>query len=110
MKIRKKHIFVHILLILLVFIMLYPIVFSVANSFKTQKEIYGNVLSILPENPTLENYETITTKIPYFQIVCNTVFIAAVVMAFKVFTSFYCGLCLRLFGFPGKECAVFCVD
>lgn len=53
MKIRKKHIFVHILLILLVFIMLYPIVFSVANSFKTQKEIYGNVLSILPENPTL---------------------------------------------------------
>lgn len=107
MKIRKKHIFVHILLILLVFIMLYPIVFSVANSFKTQKEIYGNVLSILPENPTLENYETITTKIPYIQIVCNTVFIAAVVMAFKVFTSFIVAYAFVYLDFPGKNVLYF---
>ena len=53
MKTKRKHLWIHVLLILLVVIMLYPIVFSVGNSFKTQREIYSNVLSLIPQNPTL---------------------------------------------------------
>lgn len=107
MKTRKKHLLVHILLIILVIIMLYPIVFSVANSFKTQKEIYGNVLSTLPKEPTLDNYATITTKIPYFKIVGNTVFIACTVMAFKVATSFLVAYAFVYLRFPGKNVLYF---
>lgn len=107
MKTRKKYLLVHILLIILVIIMLYPIVFSVANSFKTQKEIYGNVLSILPQEPTLDNYATITTKIPYFKIVGNTVFIACTVMAFKVATSFLVAYAFVYLRFPGKNVLYF---
>ncbi len=107
MKTKKKYIWAHVLLILLVVIMLYPIVFSVANSFKTQKEIYGNVLSVLPKNPTLDNYKTIITKIPYFKIVFNTFFIAAVVMIFKVFTSFIVAYAFVYLKFPGKNVLYF---
>ena len=34
---------------------------------------------LIPQNPTLENYETIATRISYGRIVLNTVFIATVV-------------------------------
>lgn len=104
---KKKKLWIHFLLLLVVVLMLYPIVFAVANSFKTQKEIYGNVLSILPQNPTLDNYVTITTKIPYFKIVFNTFFIAAVVMSFKVFTSFIVAYAFVYLKFPGKNVLYF---
>lgn len=104
---RKRVILAHIFLILLVVIMLYPIVFSVANSFKTQKEIYGNVLSIIPKNPTLENYVMITSKIPYFKIVCNTFLIATIVMLFKLLTSFVVAYAFVYLKFPFKNVIYF---
>ncbi|HIX59355.1 MAG TPA: carbohydrate ABC transporter permease [Candidatus Blautia gallistercoris] len=107
MKTKRKHLWIHVLLILLVVIMLYPIVFSVGNSFKTQREIYSNVLSLIPQNPTLENYETIATRISYGRIVLNTVFIATVVMAFKVFTSFIVAYAFVYLRFPGKNVLYF---
>ncbi|MGN0132410.1 MAG: carbohydrate ABC transporter permease [Lachnospiraceae bacterium] len=106
-KSNKRNWWIHILLILLVVLMLYPIVFAIANSFKTQKEIYGNVLSILPQNPTADNYVTITTKIPYFRIVFNTFFIATAVMIFKVFTSFIVAYAFVYLKFPGKNILYF---
>lgn len=107
MKIKHTHLWIHVLLILLVVIMLYPIVFSIGNSFKTQKEIYSNVLSIIPAEPTLGNYETIATKISYGRIVMNTVFIATVVMAFKVITSFLVAYAFVYLKFPGKNVLYF---
>ncbi len=107
MKTKRKHLWIHVLLILLLVIMLYPIVFSVGNSFKTQREIYSNVLSLIPQNPTLENYETIATRISYGRIVLNTVFIATVVMAFKVFTSFIVAYAFVYLRFPGKNVLYF---
>ena len=41
MKIKKGTLFTYLLLLLLVAVMLYPILFAVANSFKTQRELYG---------------------------------------------------------------------
>ncbi|MBU9725525.1 carbohydrate ABC transporter permease [Diplocloster modestus] len=106
-KSKKSAFLAHLLLIILVAVMFYPILFAVANSFKTQKEIYGNVLSLLPKAPTIENYITITTKIPYFRIVANTLFIAVIVMVFKVFTGFIAAYAFVYLNFPGKKLLYF---
>lgn len=98
---------VWVFLLLLVAIMLYPILFAVANSFKTSKEIYGNVLSLIPKNPTLENYVTITTRIDYMRVVMNTMTIAFFVMLFKIFTSFIVAYAFVFLKFPGKNLLYF---
>jgi sn-glycerol 3-phosphate transport system permease protein len=108
MKIKNNNqFFIHFLLFTLVIIMLYPVVFSVVNSFKTSKEIYNDVLSLIPKEPTLQNYILITTKIPYLKIVLNTFLSAFIVMAFKVFTSFIVAYSFVFLRFPGKNILYF---
>jgi sn-glycerol 3-phosphate transport system permease protein len=104
---NKRSIFAHLLLVLLVIIMLYPVVFSVGNSFKTQKEVYGNVLSLFPQDPTLQNYTLIMTRIPYLKIVFNTFTMAAIVTALKVLTSFIVAYSFVFLRFPGKNALYF---
>jgi len=104
---RRDAPWVHAALLLLVLVMLYPIAFAVGNSFKNQKEVYGNVLALVPDAPTLENYETITTRISYGRVVMNTFVIAFIVMAFKVFTSFIVAYAFVFLRFPGKDVLYF---
>jgi len=107
MKIKKGRLLTYLLLLLLVAVMLYPIVFAVANSFKTQRELYGDVLSLWPKAPTLENYKTIVTRIDYFRVVMNTLTIAAIVMVFKIVTSFIVAYAFVFLRFPGKNILYF---
>lgn len=107
MKIKKGTLFTYLLLLLLVAVMLYPILFAVANSFKTQRELYGDVLSLWPKAPTLENYHTIVTRIDYFRVVMNTLTIATIVMVFKIVTSFIVAYAFVFLRFPGKNILYF---
>lgn len=107
MKIKKGTLFTYLLLLLLVAVMLYPILFAVANSFKTQRELYGDVLSLWPKAPTLENYHTIVTRIDYFRVVMNTLTIATIVIVFKIVTSFIVAYAFVFLRFPGKNILYF---
>lgn len=98
---------VHLILMLLVIAMLYPIAFAISNSFKTQKEVYANVLGLIPQEPTTANYQTVTTRIQYGRIVMNTLIIATIVMAFKVITSYLAAYAFVFLKFPGKHLLYF---
>ncbi|MGE4453228.1 MAG: carbohydrate ABC transporter permease [Sphaerochaeta sp.] len=56
---KQKHILgqtvFHIIVILLGFLMLYPILWMISNSFKTNAEIFGSS-SLIPESLSLEHY------------------------------------------------------
>jgi arabinogalactan oligomer/maltooligosaccharide transport system permease protein len=52
----------HGTLILIVLIMLFPAVWVLITSFKTEQEIESSRITIIPENPTLENYEYFLTE------------------------------------------------
>lgn len=104
---KIKSLLVHIILLILVVIMIYPVIFAISSSFKTQKEVYSNVLGLIPRNPTLQNYITITTRISYLKVVLNTFTIAMIVMIFKVFTSFIVAYSFVYLRFPGKNILYF---
>src|SRR5207237_6200661 len=38
------------------FVMIYPLLWMAASSFKPKEEVFSNVLSLIPTNPTLDNY------------------------------------------------------
>ena len=106
MKIREKQtdsqILWHILLCLIVAILLFPIVFAITNSFKHNTEAINNVMRLLPQDPTLENYIHVFEKLPFVRITLNTFLIAVVVTSLKVITSLLAAYAFVYFHFKGK--------
>ena len=100
---KISSVFAHILLMMIVIIMLYPVAFAVGASFKPQNEIFSNVLNFFTANPTLSNFARAVERINYFKVVWNTFAIAFCVMAFKVFTSYLCAYAFVFLDFPLKR-------
>lgn len=100
---KISSVFAHILLMVIVIIMLYPVAFAVGASFKPQNEIFSNVLNFFTANPTLSNFARAVERIDYFKVVWNTFAIAFCVMAFKVFTSYLCAYAFVFLDFPLKR-------
>lgn len=104
---KVSSVFAHILLMLIVLIMLYPVAFAAGASFKPQNEIFSNVLNFFTANPTLDNFARAVERIDYFKVVWNTFAIAFCVMAFKVFTSYLCAYAFVFLNFPLKRLLYF---
>lgn len=104
---KASAVFAHILLMMIVIIMLYPVAFAVGASFKPQNEIFSNVLNFFTANPTLSNFARAVERIDYFKVVWNTFAIAFCVMAFKVFTSYLCAYAFVFLDFPLKRILYF---
>ncbi len=103
MKIKRSQAGWHLFLMAVVVIMLFPIVFAVSNSFKNMQEAYNTVMSIIPENPTLENYLHVFKKLPFLRITLNTFLIASTVTIFKTVTSLFAAYSFVYFNFRGKN-------
>lgn len=103
MKIRDRQIPTHLLLLFFVCLTLFPIVFGVSNSFKTLQESFNNIFAIVPDNPTLENYRYVFSRLPLLRIIGNTFFVAAIVTLFKVLTGLLCAYGFVYFDFRGKN-------
>lgn len=97
----------HLLFILTIFFLIFPIVFALGNSFRPLEDAYNEVLKIIPLQPTFENYSTFFESLPVIKITLNTFIIASVVTLFKVITSFLAAYAFVYFYFKGKEIAYF---
>lgn len=100
--IRDVQPFWHLLLMAMVILTLFPIVFAVCNSFKTNSEAINTVMSLIPKNPTMENYFHVFQKLPFVRITLNTFIIAAVVTSLKTITSLLAAYAFVYFDFKGK--------
>ncbi len=55
-KVRRKNIPIHILLIIVGFAWCYPFLWMISASFKTQPEFFSSKLALIPKSPTLDNF------------------------------------------------------
>ncbi|MGP7818803.1 carbohydrate ABC transporter permease [Niallia sp. 01092] len=97
----------HIIFMITICILLFPIIFAVGSSFKSLQDAYNNVLNIIPIHSTLENYQTFFESLPAFKIMTNTFIIASSVTLFKVVTSFLAAYAFVYFQFKGKNLLYF---
>lgn len=97
----------HVLLILFVIVLLFPIVFAISSSFKELNEAYSNVFGIIPKNPTINNYKEVIVRLPFYKITENTFFIATTVTIFKVITSVFAAYSFVYFDFKYKNILYF---
>lgn len=87
---KTKHAWIyHVLFILVIVVILYPILFIVGNSFKPLKEAYHTILSIIPHNFTTENFTYLFETLPIVKITGNTFLIATIVTLVKLTVSFF---------------------
>lgn len=61
-----------ILLLLMVFLMLWPIIFMLSTSLKDLNQVFESTLNPLPLPPTLANYRLVLEDFPIFTYIWNT--------------------------------------
>ncbi|WP_203363272.1 carbohydrate ABC transporter permease [Bacillus sp. REN10] len=97
----------HIIFMVTILILTFPIIFAIGISFKPLEDAYNNALNFIPIQPTLENYETFFESLNVLKIISNTFIIAVTVTLFKVFTSFLAAYAFVFFEFKGKNILYF---
>ncbi len=72
---KTKHEWVtHLILLIFVVLMIFPIIFAISNSFKTMQESANNIMGLIPENPTLESFRYVAQRLPIKKIIANSFF------------------------------------
>ena len=82
-------------------IMITPIVFMAATSFKTGQEVYE--LSIIPNKPTLANYVFILQESKFMRWMLNSLWVATFSTASVLFFDSLVGYTLAKFDFRGRQ-------
>lgn len=102
---RKSLFFIisHSVLIILGLIMLVPFLIVVIGSFKPESDITNFPFGFLKLNFTAENYVTIFSKLDFFRITLNTVFLTVIRTVIVIYTSCLCGYVFAKMQFAGRD-------
>ncbi len=82
-----------------------PLLWMVSAAFKGSDEVYS--LSLIPEKPTLANFEYVFTKVPFLRWMLNSFFISATVTLLGLWFHSMAGYALARLRFPGREAIFF---
>jgi len=103
---RKKwpRMFLYVILVAYALITLYPFLWAVFASFKPYQEIVTGGLTLLPKNPTLDNYVQILTRDEnFFNWVINSFFVAGFGTFLNIIFNSMAGYALARLQFPGRH-------
>lgn len=93
----------YIVLTLGLIAMIMPFVWMILGSFKTDAEIRANPTGFLPENATLENYETLFGRLDFATFFMNSVIVAVFVTLGNIVFCSMVGYALAKLQFRGKK-------
>ncbi|WP_163537979.1 carbohydrate ABC transporter permease [Gracilibacillus sp. YIM 98692] len=93
----------HIILIGVCFIWMYPFLWMVSSSFKTDAEFFENGLSIIPNSFNMSNIIRAWETANFSQYFLNTFIITFSVVLIVLASTSACGYALGRFSFPGKK-------
>ena len=93
----------HLLLLVAVFLMLWPIVFMLSTSLKDLNQVFESTLNPLPFPPTFDYYTNVLENFPLLTYIWNTFFIAIVVTMSKALTSVLAAFGFVYYDFKYKE-------
>lgn len=92
---------VHLILACAACVVLTPLVWLICAAFKGPDDLF-HYLFASPE-PTLANFRSLFTQVPFFRYMVNSMFVATAVTVSQVFFSSLAGFALAKYEFPGKR-------
>jgi len=84
-------------------VMLLPLVWMVATSFKPEPDIVKFPPSLLPDRVTLEHYLAVWDRIPFARLYVNTIIFAGGVTLISLLLDSMCAYALARLEFPGRN-------
>ena len=98
-------------LIIMVFITILPLLYTVSASFKTNFEIATGGINLIPKEPTFENYTTVWgmsgtslgSKTTYADYTFNSVKVSVLTVALVVVFTSMSAYCFQRGDFPGRQ-------
>lgn len=104
---RKTGVAQYALYSVFVFIFLFPVVWVLLSSLKTQAELFRYPLTFFPENPTFENYRKAFGSGRFLQYLKNSSFVAIVSTVITVMINTMAGYALSKYHFRGRDTIFF---
>ncbi len=99
----------YILLIVMMFVAIGPFLWQFSTSLKgAAEDIYTSSLSLIPAQPTLDNYVKVGEAIPVWLYIGNSLFVAALTVAGNVIFTTMAGFAIARMSFRGKAFVVAC--
>lgn len=93
----------YVVLCIAAFIWMYPFIWMITASLKTQDEFWGSGLNILPQHPTLENFVRSWNNANFSQYFLNTILVTVVTVVVVLLCTSTAGYVLGRYHFPGKK-------
>lgn len=85
------------------FIWMYPFIWMITASLKTQDEFWGSGLKIFPQHPTLDNFVRSWNNANFSQYFMNTIIVTVVTVIVVLLCTSAAGYVLGRYQFPGKK-------
>lgn len=99
----------YILLIVMMFVAIGPFLWQFSTSLKgAAEDIYSASLSLIPSQPTLDNYVQVGNAIPVWLYIGNSLFVAALTVSGNVIFTTMAGFAIARLKFRGKAFVVGC--
>ena len=103
MPLTLKKIITYVLLILVIFIAIFPAIWMLSTSIKPVTELYDNPPEIIPDGPTLANYANVLSRSVMLQSFGNSVVITAAVVVLTLLLTSLAGYGLARYTFRGSK-------
>ena len=97
------NIFRFILMLGISYVILFPFFSKVAGSFMNKYDVIDATVSLIPKNPTIEQYKYIIIDNRYFEAFLNTLFLSVLCALIQTFVACLIGYGLAKFKFKGNK-------
>ncbi len=93
----------NLILIVVALIFIIPFYYMAVSGFKHQAEIANTYITLIPQTPTLANYQRIFAEYPIVIYILNSFIVALSVTTLNLFFCSLAGLAYARFKFPGRD-------
>ncbi len=98
-----------IIIVGICYVILAPVLGIVANSFFSNADAYNPMVYLIPQEPTLERYETVMEVMDYWPTMLNSLIYTVALMCLQIFVCSMVGYGFARFDFPFKKLLFGCV-
>ncbi len=106
---RITSIFKYLVILCIAYVILSPVVIIISNSFFTPKDVYSPVVSLIPEEGTLQNYILSFKRLDYVKTMFFTLIYVVSITVIQVLICSITGYGFARFNFPFKKIMFGCV-
>ena len=98
-----KSIITHVLLAGIGFVWIYPFLWMISASFKSQPEFFDNRLGLIPEAPTFDNFVRIWSKADFGTYFINTIVVTLFSVIIVLIMTMMAGYAMGRYRFVGRN-------